>query len=262
MGAAVGPRMLARPAPSSKYAARLDEASHERRPEPAGGAALGAYDQPSLAFQAIRTTDMVYLGFEFYNAKARRGLRARPRSSPRTPSSPIYMVVVFPSQHLGEECVAYSTSLTTWPTPPLQRRPCRFQLARLRARRHDERSPTRWPACWTGPRRTPELVPAAGAAGSPAAPDPLHTALEIPWQLWLTPLEHGTWHHATSPVTFKQITELWHTRLGAGGLEPPVGHPAAQGLLGARLPRHLCRTAGRPVAHVARPRTTGSTSWP
>ena len=27
------------------------------------------------------------------------------------------------------------------------------------------------------------------------------------------------------PVAFKQITELWHTRLGAGGLEPPVATP-------------------------------------
>ena len=71
-GIAVSPRMLASPAPSSKYAlvsTRPYLPYGQSLPE-ALRTALTPSVKPSLAFQAIRTTDMVYLGFEFYNAKA------------------------------------------------------------------------------------------------------------------------------------------------------------------------------------------------
>ena len=61
--------------------------------------------------------------------------------------------------------------------------------------------------------------------GSPAAPDPLHTAIEVPWSLWLSPGVNGTWQHSSTPVTYSGRTELWHTRLGVKGLEPPLAAP-------------------------------------
>jgi hypothetical protein len=108
-GAAVGPRMLARPAPSSKYplvSMRSYRSYGQSLPE-ALRAALSGSAKPSLAFQAIRTTDMVYLGFEFYNAKA-VVTAGQTEIVAEDTKLPMYMVVVFPSQHLGEQCVAYS----------------------------------------------------------------------------------------------------------------------------------------------------------
>ena len=222
-------------------------------------AALGGTAKPSLVFQAIRTTDMVYLGFEFYNAKT-VVTAGQTEIVAENPKLPMYMVVVFPPQHLGEQCVAYSTSMTTWPTPPMNGALAgfswlAFELAGTATVPYTMAGLLDWS------KAKPELVPVAtSSSGAPAPPDPLHTALEVPWQLWVTPLEHGTWHHSTRPVAFKQITELWHTRLGAGGLEPPVATPQTQSFLGPGLPRQPSHRLLRPVAHVARPEQTASTS--
>ncbi|MGO9583814.1 MAG: hypothetical protein ACLP36_13530 [Acidimicrobiales bacterium] len=225
-GAVVGPRMLATPAPSSSYAlvATRPYLPHARSLPEALRAALTDSATPSLAFQAIRTTDMVYLGFEFYNAKAVVTAGQTEIVAENT-KLPMYMVVVFPSQHLGEECVAYTPGATTWPTTPM-----RGALAGFSWLAFELPGTARVPYTMAGlldwSKATPELVPVAtSSSGLPAAPDPLHTALEIPWQLWLTPLEHGTWHHSVSPVTFNKLTELWHTRLGAGAFEPPAVTP-------------------------------------
>ncbi len=48
----------------------------------------------------------------------------------------------------------------------------------------------------------------------PAEPKWNETALEVPWQLIISPNNHAGWAHATSPVTHHNRTELWHTRLG------------------------------------------------
>ena len=74
--------------------------------------------KPSLVFQAVRTEDMLYLGFEFYNAHA-HVIGGQTYIVPTDKAKPSYMVVVFPSQHLGEQSVKYSTSMTSWPSPPL-----------------------------------------------------------------------------------------------------------------------------------------------
>jgi hypothetical protein len=225
-GVAISPRMLAPPAPSSKYALvpTRPYSSYGQSLPQALRALLAGSDAPSLAFQTVRTADMVYLGFELYNAKT-EVTAGQTEIVAKDTKLPIYMVVVFPSQHLGEECVAYQTSPpTVWPSSPL-----RGALAGFSWLAFEFKGTTKIPYTMAGlldwSKATPELVPVATSTGGPAAPDPLHTALELPWQLWLTPLEHGTWHHSTSPVVFKQITELWHTRLGAGAFEPPVVTP-------------------------------------
>ena len=48
----------------------------------------------------------------------------------------------------------------------------------------------------------------------PIEPRPWQTALEVPWQLTLSPNYHAGWAHAHIPVTRNQRTELWHTRMG------------------------------------------------
>ena len=255
-GAAIGPRMLARPAPSSKFplvSVRSYQSYGQSLPE-ALRAALAGTAKPSLVFQAIRTTDMVYLGFEFYNAKT-VVTAGQTEIVAEDAKLPMYMVVVFPSQHLGEQCVAYSTSLKTWPTPPLKGALAGFSwlVFELPA---TARVPYTMDGLLDWSEARPELVPAAGAAGAPSPPDPLHSALEVPWQLWLTPLAHGTWHHSTSPVAFKQITELWHTRLGAGGFEPPVVTPK----LKAFWPRATPESSHRLLATHGSCRSTRTTA--
>ena len=134
---------------------------------------------PSLAFPAIRKTDMVYLGFEFYNAKA-VVTAGQTEIVAEDTKLPIYMVVVFPSQHLGEECVAYSTTMTSWPTPPLN-----GALAGFSWLAFELTGTTKIPYTMAGlldwSKAKPELVPVAtSTSAAPGAPDPLHTALEIP----------------------------------------------------------------------------------
>jgi hypothetical protein len=46
----------------------------------------------------------------------------------------------------------------------------------------------------------------------------LHTAIELPWWLVLSPHAQTGWTHALGPVTRGDRTELWHTRFG--GLAP------------------------------------------
>jgi hypothetical protein len=48
----------------------------------------------------------------------------------------------------------------------------------------------------------------------PSEPKPIHTAIEAPFRLLMSPNLHGAWVHAPAPVTRDGRTELWHTRLG------------------------------------------------
>ena len=57
----------------------------------------------------------------------------------------------------------------------------------------------------------------------PAEPGKTETALEVPWQLILSPSSRAAWAHAVRPVTRNSRTELWHTRLGVRAPDP--GHP-------------------------------------
>ena len=181
--------------------------------------------KPSLVFQAVRTEDMLYLGFEFYNAHT-EVLGGQVHIVPTDTTKPTYMVVVFPSQHLGEQSVEYTPGVTTWPSPPLHGALAGFSwLAFELAPGASVPYTLEGLLDWTTLR--PQLVPVEThpATGSPAPPDPLHTAIEVPWSLWLSPGPNGTWHHSSTPVTFSGRTELWHTRLGVKGLEPPVVTP-------------------------------------
>ncbi|MGD0810284.1 MAG: hypothetical protein ABSA91_11330 [Acidimicrobiales bacterium] len=181
--------------------------------------------KPSLVFQAVRTQDMVYLGFEFYNAHT-EVLGGQVHIVPTDTKKPTYMVVVFPSQHLGEQSVEYTPGMTTWPIPPLHGALASFSwLAFELAPGASVPYTMQGLLDWTALR--PQLVPVEEhpATGSPAPPDPLHTAIEVPWSLWLSPASTGTWHHSATPVTYDGRTELWHTRLGVKGLEPPLAAP-------------------------------------
>lgn len=44
-------------------------------------------------------------------------------------------------------------------------------------------------------------------------PGDLHTAIEAPYRLILSPNDEANWRHAVGPITHEERTELWHTRL-------------------------------------------------
>ena len=61
--------------------------------------------------------------------------------------------------------------------------------------------------------------------GSPHAPSPTVTALEVPYRLVLSPIGDARWQHASLPVIRQGRAELWHTRLAipdGSGAEGPA----------------------------------------
>lgn len=71
---------------------------------------------------------------------------------------------------------------------------------------------------WGLPRIAPSARRSGGRSGDPPPelrePEPLETAIELPFWLLVSPHAHGAWVHATEAVTSPAgRTELWHTRL-------------------------------------------------
>jgi hypothetical protein len=60
----------------------------------------------------------------------------------------------------------------------------------------------------------PEFVAPVRLRPNVAAPTVSQTAIEAPYHLILSPNKLGAWLHSPDPVTHKDRTELWHTRLG------------------------------------------------
>ncbi|HWF82267.1 MAG TPA: hypothetical protein VN695_16935 [Streptosporangiaceae bacterium] len=184
-----------------------------------------APDSPTVkfGFQAVRTQDMLYLGFEFYNCK--RVVRGgQTFVVPLSATQPALMVVIFQPQHIGEQSVEFSTSMTGFPFPPLHGALAGNSWLAFELPKHAA-IPLTIEGLLTWTNLKPQLVPVVAnpAKGVPAAPDPLHSALEVPWGLWLSPPANALWQHTFSPVTSGGRTELWHTRLGVHGVASP--HP-------------------------------------
>ena len=199
-------------------ASRPARAGLARGPSPGQRLELALPDaSPSLAFQVIRTEDMLYLGFQFYNAKAvvKNG---QTLIVPENPAAPSSMVVIFPPQHHGEECVNFSDVDGSYPPPPGRDALAGYSWLTFELPPNASIPFTSDALLnWSG------LKPMLQTA--PKAPTAAFSALEVPWSLWLTPPAGGTWHHSATPVTSGGRTELWHTRLGVGGVEPPFKTP-------------------------------------
>ncbi|MFK7849046.1 MAG: hypothetical protein AB8G77_27405 [Rhodothermales bacterium] len=50
----------------------------------------------------------------------------------------------------------------------------------------------------------------------PSEPSPIHTAIEAPFRMYISPNEYAAWTHATLPKASNKTghTELWHSRMG------------------------------------------------
>jgi len=60
-------------------------------------------------------------------------------------------------------------------------------------------------------------LPLLGRPAAPriAPPNPLETAIEVPYRLHISPDQFGWWDHATTTIEHDGRVELWHTRLGS-----------------------------------------------
>jgi hypothetical protein len=176
---------------------------------------------PSFVFSAVRNDDLLNLGFQFYNAH-KIVKKGQTFVVPTDTTMPAQMVVVFQSQHLGEETAEFSSVTQSFPLPPLPGALAGISWLAFELPKNAE-IPLTIDGLLTWSALKPQLVPAVQnpGTGQPAPPDPLHSALEVPWSLWLSPPADGTWQHSTEPVTAGGRTELWHTRLGVNGVEPP-----------------------------------------
>jgi hypothetical protein len=178
---------------------------------PGGGPPL------SLIVPVIRTQDMLLFQVNGYNVKAVVS-KGQTRLVAANPGNPAYLTMVFPSQHNGEQAVP-ATSEFNYPPPPVGGALAgpswlAFQLPKGASIPLTIDALLNWG----------KLIPMPPAAQL-SAPDPQHSALEVPWSMWLAVPKGGTWHHSATPVSSGGRTELWHTRLGIGGSEPPVVLP-------------------------------------
>ncbi len=200
--------------PASRASSRQELVARTARP-----------DSPAVkfGFQAVRTLDMLYLGFEFYDCK-RVVQHGQTFVVPLHPATPALMVVIFQPQHIGEESIEFSDPMRTWPFPPRRGALAGNSWLAFELPKHAAIPLTiDGLLTWTG--LTPQLVPVVAnpSKGKPAPPDPVHSALELPWSLWLSPPKNALWQHSTMPVSSGGRTELWHTRLGVHGVSSP--HP-------------------------------------
>jgi hypothetical protein len=148
-----------------------------------------------------------------------------------------YLVVRFPPQAVLEGAVAVGAiPPATWPDPQL-------------------------PANLSGPSQLAFLVPSSLSSvpftlealldwtvlelqweDSPfPGPEPpaLATYIEAPWHLMLSPGGAASWSHSASPITHAGRTELWQTRLGVKGVEPPLSAPELRAVWTPGYPQGL-----------------------
>ena len=190
--------------------------------------------KPTFALVLRRREDFLYLLVEGYNVIA-AGQRLKRKYS----SFPGYLVFTFEPQHLTEQAyplsqtpsapgsgkallaqpsrIAFSlpaghavpltvAGLLDWAALDASLSPSAAYQPRgiLAASREPDRS-----------RPKPKPLPKKPAPRL-ANPTKVQTAIELPWQLLISPTsEGGSWSHPTEPITANTYTELWHTRLAA-----------------------------------------------
>jgi type VI protein secretion system component Hcp len=205
---------------------------------------------PALRLRLVRPDDLVNLEVEAFNLRLDTDDPEDPALVADDSSAAARLVVLFPPQTIAE--TAYFEAATfageTAPLPPGQspepdpaERPLdppgtigpapRDSVARIADSSRlvfDVPEGTRIPLTFAGlldwsalqlavnpiaaipPSPTDEQIAAAPAI---RPPEPVETALELPYRLVVSPNRDVSWIHRTEPFTSRGRTELWHTRL-------------------------------------------------
>jgi hypothetical protein len=180
----------------------------------------------SLSFEILRPDDLLALRVDAVNLKLEASDPENPRLVVEKKSLPAYLVVHFPPQSIIEKAY-FETAPNVDGTPgtddPLN--PAGSVPSRMAG---DSRLVFQLPTAMTeiafhtealldwsklvlvlsqvalGKQKTQPITP----------PQPLETALELPYRLLLSPAGKVGWLHTTQPATHAGKTELWHTRAG------------------------------------------------
>ncbi len=179
-----------------------------------------------------RPDDLLTLKFSFFNLSYSTS-SGSPKLVRDDRTKPAYISVEFPPQHILER--AFLEGVETPTAPPIQNfiaEPSRlaftipdskadagidYTLAGLLTWTDYTHKvvPAIDPAVDHGPDRGIQMhKPFAGSHGSVLVPAfPPETSLEVPWGLYMSPSPGETWEHKIDPMTLRDRTELWHTRL-------------------------------------------------
>jgi hypothetical protein len=178
-----------------------------------------------------RREDQLAIRFEFVNLTLVT-TTGRPTLH-RVGTGEAYVVAVFSAQHVVEQSFreatgsgslgsglpgSTTTDPPTWPVNTRVAGPSRLAFALPRGvdtLSFNLETLLRWTQLAVSV--VPAALPRGAKPGSPPqlrAPQPVETAIELPWRLVLSPHAGAGWAHATRPVTRNGRTELWHTRLG------------------------------------------------
>ncbi len=200
-----------------------------------------------LSFSLLRTKDFLLLRFSFMNLEFRTGGDKYARLERKSADTPTYMIVHFAPQHIAEQ-VFDEQNIEEPPVSVRMSGPSRlvFHIPKaVRELQYTLESLLNWsdyeqsvmPAAIpspvspnllfthlsgynveeTSPLFLPELPPQESEP-----PKMEHTSIEVPYRLILSPNWFAGWAHTNCPVTFRELTELWHTRLGVrtkGGVD-------------------------------------------
>lgn len=200
-----------------------------------------------LSFSLLRTKDFLLLRFSFMNLEFRTGGGKYARLERKSTNTPTYMLVHFAPQHIAEQ-VFEEQKIQEPPVSVRMSGPSRlvFRIPKtVRELPYTLESLLNWsnyeqsvvPAAIpspvspnllfthlsgynveeTSPLYLPELPPQESEP-----PKMEHTWIEVPYRLILSPNWFAGWAHTNCPVTFRELTELWHTRLGVrikGGVD-------------------------------------------
>lgn len=204
-------------------------------------AALGKKQKillPAPPVEVLRSEDLLLLRFEFSNLALVPGKRRTlfqwlfwhppfPATLERLdPTQPSFLVVKFPPQHVAEKAIFEDAtgSADSLPTAPVGATLSGESRLAFRVPENIGSIDYTLPSLLDWNRLDPSIVPTGvsrseGTAEDLRAPNPIETAIELPYRLLLSSNERSAWAHTSTPVDLrdddKKITwaELWHTRL-------------------------------------------------
>jgi hypothetical protein len=201
--------------------------------------------------ELVRAEDLLHLQVEFVNLRLDDSTPEEPMLLVKDAAQPAYLIFIFPPQTITESAFFEATIVTPDGDPKKPPDPDASQPSTYREPLPPPGFPAptaRRVALLGHPSRLAFIVPAeanisfsleglldwskltlsvngiAAVGKDPSAdeianapaikqPDPTETAIELPYQLVISPNRKVAWLHRSRPFTSRGRTELWHTRL-------------------------------------------------
>jgi hypothetical protein len=199
---------------------------------------------PTLTVSVIRREDLVHVTFLLYNLHVSGGSLVRVNAS-----NPAYLAVQLPGQHVFEQAIPNPSGPPPPypPSPPLKAVLAGTSQLVFSVPASVSSIPFTLASLLTWTNLTPSLSPSATTTTAPGPsvkqPTAVQTAIEIPWNLVLSPDASDRWVTSSTPVTQGGRTELWHARLaglvGTHIIEPPDSVPLVRAIWSPDYPGNV-----------------------